>query len=255
MKRYSAFVVPILALSATITSLPFASAAADLPSGESLLERCLVKSGGAEAYAKVKSATMTGTVEIVGRNIAGSVSVYQQGDKTYTAIELPGIGKVEEGFDGTTAWETNALQGPRIKDGEEKAATVRASRLNLMGSWREYYKNARTIGEEDVEGKPAWKVELTPKEGKPEVFFFDKNSGLLVRMTQTVSSAMGEIPVDVSLTDYRNVRGIQTPFSMIQKAMSQVMAMHFEKVEWNPDLPANRFDPPPAIQALISKRK
>jgi hypothetical protein len=247
--KFSALTFPLLAFSASLAG------AADLPPGDSLLARCLMKSGGAEAYAKVKSATMTGRVEIVGRNITGPVSVFQQGDKTYTVIELPGIGKVEEGFDGTTAWETNALQGPRIKDGEEKAATVRASRLNLMGSWREYYKDARTVGEEDVEGKPAWKVELTPKEGKPETFFFDKASAMLVRITQTVSSAMGEIPVDVSLSDYRPVGGIETPFTIIQKAMSQVMAMHFEKVEWNPVLPASRFDPPATVQALIAKGK
>jgi hypothetical protein len=236
--------------------MPFAPAlAADLPSGESLLERCLVKSGGAEAYARVKSAKMTGTVELVGHNISGPVSVYQQGDKTYTVIELAGLGKVEEGFDGKTAWETNSLQGPRIKEGEERAATIRSSRMNLMGSWREYYNDARTTGEEDVNGKPAWKVELTPKEGKPETFYFDKSSALLVRITQTASSALGEIPVDVSLSDYRAVGGIQTPFALTQKAMSQVMAMHFDKVEWNPEIPANRFDPPPAIQALIGKGK
>lgn len=229
--------------------------AADLPSGESLLERCLQKSGGAAAYNKVKSATMSGTVEIVGRNISGPVSVFQQGDKTYTVIELPGIGKVEEGFDGRTAWESNALQGARIKEGEEKAATVRASRMNLMGTWRDYYQSAQTVGDEEVEGKSAWKVQLTPKEGKPEIFYFDKDSALLVRMTQTVSSAMGEIPVEVILSDYRDVRGIQTPFTLTQKAMSQVMAMRFEKVEWNPELPANRFDPPPSIRALLDKRK
>jgi hypothetical protein len=246
MTRIPALLLPALALTAY---------AADLPSGESLLERCLVKSGGSEAYARVKSAKMTGKVELVGHNISGPVSVFQQGDKTYTVIELAGLGKVEEGFDGKTAWETNSMQGPRIKDGEEKAATVRSSRMNLMGSWREYYKDARTVGEEEIDGKPAWKVQLTPKEGKPEIFYFDKNSGLLVRMTQTVSSALGEIPVEVSLTDYRDVGGIQTPFALTQKAVSQVMSMHFESVEWNPEIPANRFDPPPAIQALIGKGK
>jgi hypothetical protein len=249
MRLFPALVCSVVAFSAAPV------VAADLPSGESLLERCLAKSGGAEAYSKVKSAAMTGTVEIVGRNITGPVSVFQQGDKTYTVIELPGIGKVEEGYDGKTAWENNALQGPRIKDGEEKAATVRSSRMNLMGTWRDYYLRARTVGEEDVEGKPAWKVEMSPLEGKPETFFFDKDSALLVRMTQTVSSAMGEIPVDVNLTDYRSVNGIQTPFTLTQKAMSQVMAMHFDKVEWNPVLPANRFDPPASIRALLDRKK
>ena len=240
---------------------PLTLTAADFPSGESLLQKCLARSGGAAAYARVKSSAMTGTVELVGHNLTGPVSVFQQGDKTYTVIELPGIGKVEEGFDGTTAWEMNALQGARIKDGEEKSATVRASRMNLMGTWQEYYTVAKTVGPEDVAGKPAWRVELTPKAeltpkgGKPETFWFDRDSGLLVRMAQTVSSAMGEIPVDVSLSDYRDVGGIKTPFVMTQKAMSQVMVMHFEKVEWNPPLPPGRFDLPGSIQALLEQRK
>jgi hypothetical protein len=253
MKHIPALLFPVFAVCA-LMAVP-AAEAVDLPSGESLLERCLVKSGGAEAYARVKSAKMTGTVELVGHNISGPVSVFQQGDKTYTVIELAGLGKVEEGFDGKTAWETNSMQGPRIKEGEEKAATIRSSRMNLMGTWRDYYKSARTAGEEDINGKPAWKVELTPKEGKPETFYFDKSSALLVRMTQTVSSGLGEIPVDVSLSDYRAVGGIQTPFKLTQNAMNQVMAMQFDSVEWNPEIPATRFDPPSAIQALIGKGK
>jgi hypothetical protein len=228
---------------------------ADIPTGDSLMERSLASSGGASAFAKIKSAAMTGKVELVGHNLSGPVQIFQQGDKSYTAIELPGIGKVEEGFDGKTAWETNSLQGPRIKDGEEKAVAARASRMNLMSTWRDFYKSAHTLGEESVAGKPAWKVELTPTEGKPETFYFDKESGLLVRMTQTVTTALGEIPVDVSLSDYRTVDGIKTPFAMTQNAMSQVMSMHFDKVEWNPALPENKFDPPPAIKALLDKKK
>lgn len=237
-----------------LASLSFA---ASLPSAESILARCLEKSGGAEAYGMVKSASMTGTVEIVGHNITGPVSVFQQGEKMYTAIELPGVGKVEEGFDGQIAWEINALTGARIKEGDEKAATVRASRmgLDLMRSWREYYKEAHTLGEEDVAGKPAWKLQLIPKEGKPETFYFDKESGLLVRMAQTIATALGEIPVEGGLSDYRRVGGILTPFTMTQKAMSQTMTMHFDKVEWNSAIPANRFDLPAVVKALAERSK
>jgi len=221
------------------------------------MARCLSKSGGAEAYAKVKSAAMTGKVEMAGHNISGPASVFQQGDKTYSVIELPGVGKIEEGFDGKTAWEINALTGPRIKDGEEKAATVRASKmgLDLMSTWKTFYKEARTIGQEDVDGKPAWQVRLTPKEGKPEIFSFDRESGLLVRVAQTMTTPLGEIPVEAEFTDYRPVEGILTPFTMTQKAMSQVMVMHFDKVEWNPRLPADRFELPPVIRTLTDRQK
>src|SRR5580704_12312098 len=87
--------------------------AADLPSGESLILRCIESEGGAKAIQRAQTATMTGSVEIMGHNISGPLEIYQQGDKSYTAIELPGIGKVEEGFDGKVAWESSVLAGAR----------------------------------------------------------------------------------------------------------------------------------------------
>jgi hypothetical protein len=228
---------------------------ADLPSGESLLARAVESSGGTSAYAKAQTVLMTGTIEMMGRNLKGPITLCQKGSKAYSVIELPGIGKVEEGFNGEIAWEMSALQGARIQSAEEKGAMQRAARFNLLTSWREYYKSAQTAGETEIDGHPAWKVELTPKEGKVEQFFFDKDSGLLVRIAQTIPSAMGDIPVEVTMSDYRTVEGIKTPFSMVQKAMGQVLAMHFEKVTYNADLPADRFDLPPAVQALADQKK
>jgi hypothetical protein len=229
--------------------------AADLPSADKLLQLSLERSGGAQAIAKAKNAVMTGTVEMAGHNITGPVQLYQDGSKSYTVIDLPGIGKVEEGFDGETAWEMNALQGARIKDGEEKANIERSSKISVLSSWRDYYKQAKTIGSEDVEGKPAWKVEMTPKEGKPETFYFDKDTMLLVRTTATIATPLGEIPVDALMADYRVVDGIKTPFTMTQKAMSQVIVMKFDKVQYNAPIAADRFDLPPAVKALAAKRK
>ena len=231
--------------------------AADLPSGASLMEMAVAHGGGAEAYARAKNIVMTGTVDMAGHAITGPISIYQQGDKSYTAIELPGVGKMEEGFDGETAWEMSALQGPRIKEGEEKEASVRASKLTSLGSWQDDYKSARTLGTEDVNGKPAWKVELTPKdkEAKPEIYYFDQKTVLLVRVTQTLPTAMGDIPVEAGFSDYRLVDGIQTPFSMVQKAMGQSIDMHFDKVTYNAEIAADRFALPAAVKALVGKRK
>ena len=229
--------------------------AADFPSADKLLQLSLERSGGAQVLAKAKNAVMTGTVEMAGHNITGPVELYQEGSKSYTVITLPGIGKVEEGFDGETAWDMNALQGARIKDGEEKANIERSSKISVLSSWRDYYKQAKTIGSEDVEGKPAWKVEMTPKEGKPEMFYFDKDTMMLVRTTATVATPLGEIPVEAMMGDYRVVDGIKTPFTMTEKAMSQVIVMKFDKVQYNAPIAADRFDLPPAVKALAAKRK
>jgi len=243
MKLLSAFLLAPLLL------------AADLPSGESLLQLSLERSGGAKAFSKARNAVMTGTVEMAGHNIGGPVEIYQEGGKSYTVIDLPGIGKMEEGFDGETAWDLNTLQGARIKDGEEKAAIERASNISPLTSWRDFYTGCKTLGTEDVEGKPAWKVEMTPKQGKPEIFYFDKGTMLLVRTTATVATALGEIPVDAMMADYRVVDGIETPFTLTQKAMSQTLIMRFDKVRYNAPIPPGRFDLPTAVKAIAAKSR
>ena len=229
--------------------------AADMPSGESLLQRYIDRSGGAEAYAKAKNMSMSGTVEMAGRNISGTVTIFEEGEKSYTAMDFPGIGKVEEGFDGEIAWEDSALEGPRILEGDEKAAAKRAATLALITSWREVYKDAHTAGEADVDGKPAWKVEMTPKEGKPETFFFDKASGLLVRISAVLATAMGDIATEATMSDFRSVDGILTPFAITEKAMSQNIVMRFDKIAYNAVIPRDRFEIPASVKAKRDKKK
>jgi hypothetical protein len=229
--------------------------AVDMPTGESLLQRYIDRSGGADAYARAKNMSMTGTVEIEGRNISGDVMIFEEGEKSWTAMEFAGIGKIEEGFDGETAWENSALQGPRILEGEEKITAKRAATLALITTWRDVYKEARTTGSEDVEGKPAWKVEMTPKEGKPETFFFDRDSGLLVKTSAVLSSPLGEISTQATMSDFRMVQGILTPFAMTENAMSQSIVMKFDKIAYNVTIPPERFALPAEVKALLQKKK
>jgi hypothetical protein len=229
--------------------------AGDMPTGDSLLQRYVDRSGGAEAYAKAKNMSMTGTVEIEGRNISGEVTIFEEGEKSWTAMEFAGIGKIEEGFDGETAWENSALQGPRILEGEEKITAKRAATLALITTWRDVYKEARTTGSEDVNGKPAWKVEMTPKEGRPETFYFDRDSGLLVRTSAVLSSPLGEISTQATMSDFRMVQGILTPFAMTENAMSQSIVMKFNRIAYNVTIPAERFALPAEVKALLEKKK
>jgi len=248
--KLAGFVIVALGVAASLVI------AADLPSGESLIQRCIDREGGAKAIERAQSAIMTGTVEIVGRNISGPLEIYQQGDKAYTAIDLPGLGRVEEGFDGEVAWESNVLQGPRVKDGEELEAAKRASRISVLGNWKDYYQSAVTVGAEDVNNKPAWKVAMTPTHGtSTEQFFFDRDSGLLIKMTQTLPTALGDIPVEMTIGDYRDVDGVQTPFLMTQIAMGQNTALHIDKVTYNAKIPEGRFDLPPDVKAIVGKKK
>jgi hypothetical protein len=170
-------------------------------------------------------------------------------------MEFAGIGKIEEGYDGEIAWENSALQGPRVLEGDEKIEVKHAATLSLITSWRDVYKDAQTVGSEDIDGKPAWKVEMTPKEGRPETFYFDRDSGLLVRIAAVFSSPLGSIQTESTMSDFRPVDGILTPFTLTEKAMSQNIVMRFRSVAYNVSLPKDRFALPEGVKTLAARRK
>jgi len=168
-----------------------------LPKAEEILDQYVEVSGGKAAYEKLHNRATKGTLDFVTTGIKATVTTYSaEPDKMRTIIESPAIGKVEEGTDGEIAWELSLMTGPRIKEGDEKATTMRAAAFDSTVNWRKQYDKAECAGVETVEDKPCHKVILTPATGMPETHYYEQESGLLVKMNQTIKSPMGVIPVE-----------------------------------------------------------
>jgi outer membrane lipoprotein-sorting protein len=240
-----------------ITGLMLAAAlcaADDLPKGETLLDKYVEATGGKAAYAKVKSEITTGEMTLGAMGLKGKMVMYSQApDKRVMEITLDGIGKVTEGSNGTLAWSYSAMQGPRLKEGEEKDEAIRQSRQNADAEWRDLYTKAETTGVETVDGKECYKVVLTPKTGKPQTRCYDKQSGLLAKITMTSKSPMGEITVDSFPSDYRKEGELLVPHKILTKLAGQEMGMTIDKVEHNPTIPPDKFEPPAEVKALMNK--
>jgi zinc protease len=243
----------IILCAAVILATGARAPAADLPKAETILDKYIEVTGGKAAYEKNHSELSTGSMEFVGKGIKGTVSSYRaEPDKSYTEVDIQGIGKVKEGSDGKTAWSLSAMQGPRIKDGDERASSIQAARFNAELHWRDVY-TAETKGVEQVDGKDCYKVQLTPKEGMAITRFYDKESNLLVKMVMTVKSPMGEMPVESYVGDYRKEGGILMAHKVTQKAMGQEIAITIDSVKYNAEIPKDKFEPPDEIKAMMKK--
>lgn len=243
-----------LAIALLLSSVPLFCADEALPKAETVLDRSIEVTGGQAAFEKRHNEVMHGSMEFTGRGIKGTMTVYQaEPDKNLAVIEIEGIGKIESGSNGDVAWENSALQGPRIKQGDEKAGSLRDGAFNAALKWRTLYAKAETAGVETVEGHECYKVVLTPKEGKPTNEFFDKKSGLLIKTAVTRNTPMGEITAEVVADDYRKEGDIMVPHKMINRAAGQEFLIVVEKMEVNVELPKDRFDLPPEIQGLLKK--
>lgn len=230
-------------------------AAAETPTtAEAILEQFVTATGGRAAYEKVQSEVSLGSFEFPGKGIRGAVASYKSApNKSYLTMDIPGVGKIEDGSNGEIAWSRSALQGPRIKEGDERAATLREATFNSPLLWRKLYKSVESAGTENVGGQVCHKLILTPNEGKPETHYYDSKSHFLIKVTMTVSTPMGETPMESRLGDYRNDGGIVTPHRQELSALGQEFIITIDSVKWNTDIPKDRFAVPADVQALLAK--
>jgi hypothetical protein len=230
------------------------AAADDLPKAETILDKYVEVTGGKAAYAKIHSEIATGTMTLGAMGITGKLTTYQaEPNKQLVEINIEGMGKVMEGTNGDVAWGLSAMQGPRIKEGEEKAKALESARLNSEAQWRDVYKTVETAGVEQVDGKDCYKVVLTPKTGSPVTKWYDKDSNLLVKNAATVKTAMGEISSESMLSDYRKEGDLLVPHKTVSKAMGQEFTITIDTVKHNAEIPKEKFDLPEEIQALLKK--
>jgi len=108
-------------------------------------------------------------------------------------------------------------------------------------------------GVETIGGEPCYKVVLTPAEGHAETMYFQKKSGLLVKTTMVAVNQMGEIPVESAVSDYKSFDGLRVPTKVTQKAGGQEFTITIQSVRTNVEIPADRFEPPAEIKALLDK--
>lgn len=226
-----------------------------LPPAEKIIDRYIEATGGKAAHEKVKSAIVTMTMSMPAQGMKMGITSYVVSpNKHFVSVEVPGMGTMEEGSDGVVAWSKNPMMGPRLKEGEEKELAFRSNAMDKDLRWRQYYTKAETTGTDTVDGKAVYKVVMTPKVGNPETRYYEKDSGLMVKLATVQKTPMGDIPSETSFSDYKKFDDILGPTKMAVKAGPQEMQMSIDKIQFNADIPADKFKVPADVQALIDKK-
>lgn len=227
----------------------------ELPPGEHLIDLFIEASGEADASADIDTVVQKGTIEFVGMGLSGNIVIsIARPDKMLTRFNIAGLGTVTSGSGDGIAWEVSDVQGPRVITGSERAFIIRSSQIDGFAHWRDFYSNAETVGIEEVDGTTCYVVEMTPTEGNSERWFLDTEGKLLRKMSLTMSSPLGEIPVESSFEEYTtDPKGITRPWRSSQKVLGQHMRVVIESVEYNLELEPGLFEPPEQVQALLER--
>ncbi|MFN0107901.1 MAG: hypothetical protein ACKVZH_03535 [Blastocatellia bacterium] len=205
-------------------------AASALPTIDEILEKYVKASGGKEAIQKLTSRTTKGTFEIESMGMTGGFQSFAKApNKNATVIEIGGFGTVHQVFDGTKGWDSNPQTGLRELAGEELEAQKREADFYQTINMKSHYPKMTVKGKEKVGTAEAYLVEAAPAVGSPEKLYFDVTSGLLIRTDTERSSPDGKMAIEVYMSDYKQVDGVNIPHTL--KQVTPMFSMTIKMVE------------------------
>lgn len=124
------------------------------------------------------------------------------------------------------------LTGPQLEE------MLAQSTLNAELYLEKNGIKAELKGADEVDGNPAWKVQMTFPSGKNTVDFYDQKSGLKVKSV----AQQGPTSVTTNYSDYRLVEGVLFPFKLKQSAGPQSFDIVVSSVEVNKGIEDSVFD-------------
>jgi photosynthetic reaction center cytochrome c subunit len=182
------------------------------PTVQQIIDKYVAAVGGRDRVARLQTRVLKGTREASqGRTWPIEVTI-KDADKMLTVASLA-QGQVVQGFNGAVGW----IKGPQ----EQHAAT--AEELASLKHSAELYNilqvstptpTMRFAGLAKVGDREAYVIRDRYPAGVSERFFFDRETGLLLRRFTLTDTILTSIPEQIDFEDYREVDGIKVPFTI-----------------------------------------
>jgi hypothetical protein len=201
--------------------------AADDAGPAAVVDKAIKALGGAEALAKVKAIEWTskGTITINGADNPITLKTTIRGvDHARREFEGDFDGTIIKGVTvvtGDKAWrrfmdEVTELDGETLAN-ERRATYLSWVPLTLLPLKDKGFK-LEAIADATVNDKPAAGLKVTPADGKDFQLYFDKASGLPVRMVAKVLDYQGnEYTQETAFGEYKAADGIRHPTKITSK--------------------------------------
>ena len=245
-------------LLALATMIPAAVAAqeAELPEAGTLLAQYAEAVGGMDAMTRHAVIRMTGTFELPAMGLSASMESAQSPSRQVAVkINVPGMGEMAQGFDGTHGWAVNPMQGPRLLEGQELETLIEQADPSAALREMANFTSATTVERTEFGGEACYKVALVWKSGRESWDCYSVDSGLMVATGGTQESPMGSIESVTVLSDYKDFSGLKIATRTVQEAMGQQQVFTIQTVEFDDVADPALFAPPTAIRTLIDQKQ
>lgn len=208
-----------------------AAPAPPMPAINDVLAKYASALGGQAVVQKLTARTASGTFT----QGAGSPTPIEEVRKApnKAAYTLHGQrGDNMQGYDGANGWTANPFFGAADTSGDALVRLKEWAEFYPGLSIQQEYQKTQVDGVEQIDGHDTYRV-LAFRGNDPDRFYFDKDSGLLVRFYTRIESALGDLPQETTFDDYRDVSGVKVPFTVRVATVQNVGVYKWDKIEAN----------------------
>jgi hypothetical protein len=217
-------------------------------SADAILDQYIKALGGAVQLTKLTSFAAKGSYSGYADPDKRPVDVYARAPRQRATVVHGSDGDSSTVYGNGTAWlaapiterpvTVQALSGGDLEAARLEAELTFPARIKqAFTTWRVGLPT--TIDDRDVlvvQGSGGGRGMAT--------FYFDKESGLLVRLVRYADSVVGRIPMQTDYSDYREVAGVKLPFKWVYTWLDGRFTIELSDLRPNVAIPPSRFAKP-----------
>jgi photosynthetic reaction center cytochrome c subunit len=216
----------------------------DAPTPDQLLDKYVQAAGGAAAIQKVNSRVMKGTIDFGGMSLP--IDIYAKDPLKRISFTHMAEGDNVTAFDGGEGWLGMSGHPLREMHGSDLDGAAIDADLHLAAHLRRMFSETRTEATEKVADHDAYVV-IGQRDDKPPIrLYFDKQTGLLVRLVRFGETALGWLPTEIDYADYRDVDGVKVPYRWTLARPSGRFTIQVNELKQNVPVDDAKFAKPPA---------
>ena len=214
-----------------------------LPSAQEIIEKYIQALGGDAAIQKIETRVDTGSLDITSRNFHSKIETYRKAPENILIILRGAHGDTSQGYNGTIGWQQRGgaveeLSGDDLTRLKDSAAFVPAKNL------KKNYAHLEVKDLAKIDGHDAYRIIASRDSGTSDQYYFEVQSGLLLRVSTEVDSPLGAIPQDAFYEDYRDVSGVKVAFLIRVVRADGATIYKWEQVQANIPVDSSRFEKP-----------
>jgi hypothetical protein len=244
----------ILTAALTAGLLPTLAGAQGLPAAKDLISKW-ASSVNAAGWKGHKSARTTATFDMPAMGMSAKMESAQMFSPAMSVskIDFPGMGEMRQGFDGTTSWTMNPMQGPSVNPPAMVAAQKEDTDPENYSRMSPAIVSSETVEKTKLNDQDCYKVKHTWKSGRVSHDCFAESDGMIVWSQTKLSTQMGDVEVTTTFSAYKDWGGVKRATTTTVEQAGQQFIITLQGWEWDTVDP-KEFALPPEIKALVEKK-